>query len=263
MERDAWLLGWAGIAAWGAAFGCLLVVGDRWPTDEISVALGFVGAFAALSAAVAAGGAAAAVSGWSRGEIAAAAVVAAGVAAGANQLDGAPAALLMGAALLAAGSWVGAGLGRGVQEAGHLWPLVAVAVGADIWSVTTPSGFTNQVVVEGRAPALLSFIVLSVPVPGIGVQPVLGVGDILFTALLLGAVDTLGLSMRRCVVGLGVGYALTLACLLVLELPIPALPFIAVAAVAALGREAPLRAREMAVAGGFVGLLFAGRHFLS
>ncbi len=257
------MLGWASIAAWGAAFGCLLALTGRWPTDDVSLVVGFVVAFAALSAVVVVGSAGAALSAWSRRAIAGGLVAAVCVALAANQLEGAPAALLMGAALVGAGCWVGAGLGRGVQEAAHLWPLVAVGVGADIWSVTTPSGFTNQVVVEGEAPALLSFIVLSVPVPGIGVQPVLGVGDVLFTGLLLGAVAALGLSMKRCLVGLAIGYALTLVTLLVLALPIPALPFIAVGAVAALGRQAPARVKEMAMAVGFVLLLFGARHFLS
>ncbi len=258
MEKDR-LLGWAGLAAWGAAFGCLLAVTSRWPTDPASMIAGFVGAFSMLAVVVVVSGAGAAVSGWSRRALGLALLAAILVAAAGRQLETAPAALLVGAALVAGGGWLGAGIGRGVQEASHLWPLVVVGVGADLWSVTTPEGFTNQVIVEGEAPAVLSLIVVSLPVPGVGIEPVLGVGDILFTGLLLGAATTLGLSLRRCVVGLAVGYALTLVALLVLALPIPALPFIAFGAVVALGAEAPVRAKEMAMAAGFVLLLFGGR----
>lgn len=250
------LLGWAGLAAWGSAFGCLLAATTYVSAHPV---VGFVGAFAILTVVVLVSAAGAAVSAWSRNAVILALLFAVGLAAAGHQLEGAPGALLIGAALVAGGGWLGAGLGRGVQEAAHLWPLVVVGVGADIWSVTTPQGFTHQVVVEGAAPAVLSLIVVSVPIPGIGLQPVLGVGDILFTGLLLGAAAKLELSLPRCAIGLAVGYGLTLLTLLVLQLPIPALPFIAVAAAVALGREAPVRLREMLLAAGFVLLMFGAR----
>ncbi len=256
-------LAWAGVCAWGAVFGVLLPLTAVWPEGPVASVLGFGLAFSLLAGAVVVGSLGAAVSGWRRPAVLLGLALAAAAAAGGRQLEGAPSALLVGAALLAGGCWLGAALGRGVQEAAHLWPLVIVGVGADIWSVTTPEGITNQVVVEGEGPpGILQLLVLSIPVPGVGVHPVLGIGDVLFSGLLLGAAFGLGLSLRRCALGLVAGYGLTLAALLAVQLPLPALPFIAVSAVAALGRSAAPRTGELLLAGGFLLLLFGGRALL-
>ncbi len=225
--------------------------------------MGFVVAFSALSAVavVAAAGAGQARVGGR--PIALAAAVALGVfvlgqwAAWPDGVRG----LLQGAALLCLCTWGGAALGHRVDHARYLWPLVLVAVGADVWSVTTPEGVTQQVVVQGQAPLLMDLLVLTLPVPGVGVTPVLGVGDLLFAGLLAGAVARHGLSMPRLAAGLGVGFALTLVALLAIQLPIPALPFLGTAGVAALGGAARPSARELALAIGVVAALFALRLF--
>ncbi len=251
-----------GVAAWAAVFGLLLVVDGLWPRAEsapMAAIVGFVLAFSLLSLTVLAASFGAAQAPLSRARVGLCVLACGLVAYGAGLLDPpAVAALLAGAALVLATSWLGAALGRGVEQASHLWPLSIVALGADVWSVTTPQAPTNQLI-TGEAEWALSYVVLMLPVPGIGVTAVLGIGDLAFTALLCGAIVKLGLSSKRLGVGLLVGYGLTLLALLLLQLPLPALPFIAIAAVAALGGQAPIAAKEMALAAGFVALLFIGR----
>jgi hypothetical protein len=171
------------------------------------------------------------------------------------QLPDHPSAVLMGAGLLLGAAALGARLGWEVQSATYLWPLVLVALGADIWSVTTPEGVTNQMMEDGLPPGV-PLIILTLPVPGVGLSPILGIGDVLFTGLFLGAVVRLELSMRRALIGLSAGFLICMGLLIALALPIPALPFLGLAGVIALGRSARPEPKELALALGFVAAVF-------
>jgi hypothetical protein len=122
--------------------------------------------------------------------------------------------------------------------------------------VLAPEGVTRQVV-EGNAPVALNMLVLAVPIPGVGVQPLLGVGDVTFTAFLVGAVRALGLPVARLCLGFAVGFGLCLLGLLALGLPLPALPFLGVAGAAGLGALVRPQWRELALALGVVGGVLA------
>lgn len=252
---------WGGLAAWGAVCGLLHLLLRAWPTDELAAVGGFALAFAALAAVVIV--AALDAGQQSVGRFVGGAWAALGVAVLvlARWLDPGPAplAILNGAALVTLGSWAGAAIGRRVEHARYLWPLVVVALGADLWSVTSPEGVTHQVVVEGARPAVFDYLVMSVPVPGVGVEPVLGVGDVLFSALLAGAVTRHGLSRGRLALGLAVGFLLTLLLLLAVQLPVPALPMLGICGAAALGRAVKPAPRELALAAGMLGLMFGAR----
>jgi hypothetical protein len=223
--------------------------------------LGFLLAFTMVSAAVVLGALGAAHAALSRRVVLTALLPGAAILAVTQVADlpPAPMGVIAGAVLLLLGSWIGAALGRGVHEASYLWPLVMVALGADLWSVTSPEGVTNQLVVESGTSMVTSLILLGAVVPGVGPSPLLGLGDVVFSGFLAGAVVRLGLSSNRLAAGLAVGYALTASALLVLELPLPALPFIGIAGVAALGWAARPKASEVATAAGFLALLFGLR----
>jgi hypothetical protein len=168
-------------------------------------------------------------------------------------------ALLHGGALLVAACGVGGLLGREVVDPRHLWPLVIVGASADLWSVTAPEGLTRSLL-EGEGPVALAAVVLHLPVfdgESVAPAPILGVGDLLFTAFLLGAAARLGLSPRRSLGGLLVGFGLCLAGLLVLQVPLPALPFIALCFAAAHGAAVRPRRAELAMAVGFALVLAA------
>lgn len=165
-------------------------------------------------------------------------------------------ALLQGWVLLFGGALIGAALGREVVDRAHLWPLVIVAAAADLWSVTAPSGLTRAIV-EGRAPVSLSAVVLHVPVGPGEVAPVLGVGDVLLTAFLVGAAARVSLPPRRTALGLGAGFLLCLGALAAIQAPVPALPFVALAFAAAHGGALRPRPRELGAALAVAGALFA------
>lgn len=99
------------------------------------------------------------------------------------------------AALVAFAHGAGGALGRRVQHPGHLLPACVVAAVANLVSVLHPSGPTHAIVRSERALAVLA---VSFPVPGErAAAPVLGLGDLLFIALLLGAASAHGLPIRR------------------------------------------------------------------
>jgi hypothetical protein len=245
---------WTGVAAWAGTFGLLLIVTRA---DLLGAVPGFVLAFAATAGVVLAAAAGRALA-PPRPRVAAAAVVAgAGTAALTlyGGLPDAPAALVAGLGLLLAGTWLGVALGVRVARPSYVWPLVIVAMGADTWSVLSPEGVTHQVV-EGGGTAALQVLTLNVPVPGVGVTGVLGVGDIAFAAFLVGAVRALGLPVGRLCAGLAAGFAACLVALLVEQVPLPALPFLGLGGAIALGGAVRPVAREVLLALGVVAVLF-------
>src|SRR3954467_8344009 len=91
------------------------------------------------------------------------------------------------AALLAFAWATGAPVGRRIEHAGHLLPATFVAAAADLASVASSWGPSKAIVANERA---LSLLAISAPVPGVlAAAPVLGVGDLIFVALVLGTLD--------------------------------------------------------------------------
>jgi hypothetical protein len=133
-------------------------------------------------------------------------------------------AALVTASLLFGGSLLGGVVGRAIEAPGHILVVVVVSALVDVLSVLHPSG-PSAVIVQMESVIAL----LALPFPLLGtdrIEPVLGVGDVIFAALYLGAAARHGLRRRRTVAGLGGGLLATMAVVLALELPIPALPFL-------------------------------------
>jgi hypothetical protein len=186
-----WWLGWS--LAWLS-----LSALDAMLIDSAPPVLAFCATFIALSAVLVGVH-------WSAGAlprlsvglfVALAAAVVAPFALDALNAPHSVAAYLRGGLALTAAAWLGAALGRGMQAPAHLWPLVIVALSADLWSVTSPSGVTAQLLTE-PAQETLSILTLNAPVAGLGIVPVIGMGDVVFVGFLAGACAATGLSQRR------------------------------------------------------------------
>ena len=159
--------------------------------------------------------------------------------------------LLVGFGLLIICLTAGAMIGRRIEEPNYLWPLTLVMVCFDLWSVFSSQGITQELVLAPEAQETRALLVLAFPVPGLGVEPVLGIGDVIVVSLLYSAVSWLGLSLRRLTIGLGLGFVLCLTALVITSVPLPALAFIAPCGVAALGQEAKPRISELVMAAVF------------
>jgi hypothetical protein len=130
--------------------------------------------------------------------------------------------VLMGLLLL--GTGIGALVGRRIQHPGHLLFVAVVSTVADIWSVTQPGGISKAIVEE---PLALSLAALPWPMLGSSeLAPLLGVGDVVFTGLYLAASRTHALPLRRSVLALAAGYAITTLLVIATERPIPVLPLL-------------------------------------
>ncbi len=153
---------------------------------------------------------------------------------------------LLTAALLAGGTAVGAVLGARIEHAGHLLAVALVSGAADLWSAL--AGPTAQLVEEALSqPERIALIALPWPLWGTGtIQPVLGVGDIVFVALYFAAYARHGLSLARAAIGIAGGFFVGLLLLLGLERAIPLLPVLGAGAVLADPRARALSRRELA-----------------
>jgi len=122
--------------------------------------------------------------------------------------------------LLGAGSALGAFVGNHVLSAGHLGVVAVLSSIADALSVFHEEGPSAQILESAPALALLA---IAAPMPGTAdIPPVLGVGDVVMTALYLAASAKHGLSRARTLVALSTGLAATLGAVLVLERAVPA-----------------------------------------
>ena len=142
----------------------------------------------------------------------------------------------------ALGHWIGSN----IEHPGHLMPACVVASIADLVSVLHPSGPSHAVVQSEKALAMLavSFPVLSTH----QVAPTIGVGDLLFIALLLAAARKHELSWKRMGLASAAGIAAAGAASYFLDRAIPALPAIGLAVVLAFGEARKLRPRDRRLA---------------
>jgi hypothetical protein len=147
---------------------------------------------------------------------------------------------LVDAALIAIAAALGGAIGARVEHPGHLLPASLVAASADVVSLLSPSGLTHAIAADARA---LSLLAVSFPVPGTReAAPALGLGDLVFIALLLAAARRHALGVGR-VAGLALlGVAVAGAASAILEAAVPALP--AVVAAVLLGVPAARRVRR-------------------
>lgn len=146
-------------------------------------------------------------------------------------------AALVGVLLLLAGAGAGAWVGGRIQHAGHLGVVAVVSSIADAASVFHASGPTAQIL---ESAPTLSLLTLGAPMLGTAdVPPILGVGDAVMSALHMACARKHALSQTRTSIALGAGLAATMLAVLVLELPLPALPLLGVAILIA-HREARL-----------------------
>jgi hypothetical protein len=150
-----------------------------------------------------------------------------GVAAAGEQRGAPTGALAVVALLGAGGTLAGAAIGARIQHPGHL-SIVAIASSiADLWSVLSPGA--PSATVAASAP-LLSVLALSFPMPGTdAIEPLLGIGDVVFVALYLAAARAHRLGIARTIVAMASGLAVTAMVVTTLRIAIPALPFLGAA----------------------------------
>jgi hypothetical protein len=156
------------------------------------------------------------------------------------------AAVVVDTALVALAWGLGATIGRRIEHPGHLLPACVVVACADAASVVSQWGPTHAIAESERA---LSVMVISFPVPGeASVAPALGVGDLVFMAIVLGAAAVHGLSVVRTALLCGVGTLIAGVASAVLATAVPALLPIGAAVVIGLPAARRVRPQERRVA---------------
>jgi hypothetical protein len=156
------------------------------------------------------------------------------------------AAVVVDTALVALAWGIGATIGRRIEHPGHLLPACVVVACADAASVVSQWGPTHAIAESERA---LSVMAISFPVPGeASVAPALGVGDLVFMAIVLGAAAVHGLSVVRTALLCAAGTLVAGAASAVLATAVPALLPIGAAVLIGLPAARRVRLEERRVA---------------
>jgi hypothetical protein len=150
--------------------------------------------------------------------------------------------VLVNLALASIGHAAGSSIGRRVAYPGHLLPACAVAAAADLASVVHPSGPSHALARSERA---LSLLAIGFPLPGEhAVVPVLGLGDLVFMALVFGVVGAHRLSWPRAALAAALGLGLAGGLSAALRAAVPALMTIGAAVVAAVPEARKIRPED-------------------
>jgi len=150
--------------------------------------------------------------------------------------------LLVAGTLLGGGSLLGSSIGNRVEHPSHLLVAAYVASIADLLSVLTAGGVSAQIL---QNESLLTLLAVSWGIVGYAQpRPVIGVGDIVMTAFLIAGARRHSLSLSRTIGALGLGYVVVFAALLASGKPVPALPILGLAFVAANRETLRVRPQE-------------------
>jgi hypothetical protein len=156
------------------------------------------------------------------------------------------AAVAVDAALVAAAWAIGTSIGRRIEHPGHLLPACVVVACADAASMVSRFGPTHAMAESERA---LSVVAVAFPVPGTSsFAPVLGIGDLIFVAIVLGAAAAHGLSMGRVAAYAWIGALAAGAVSAVLETAVPALVTIGAAVALGIPEVRRIRPQERRIA---------------
>ena len=154
---------------------------------------------------------------------------------------------------------LGASLGRRVQHASHLFPACVVAASADLISVLSPEGPSHAIAESERA---LSVLAVWFPVPGSNaVAPALGVGDLLFMALIFGVARAHALPYPRTIALCAAGTALAGCAAAWFGVAVPAL--LPIAAAVLLGLPSIRRLRRSDRSAAVISMLLASSFALA
>jgi hypothetical protein len=157
-----------------------------------------------------------------------------------------PAFILISTCLVLFGHALGHWIGSNIEHPGHLLPACVVASIADLVSVLHPSGPSHAVI---QSEVALSMLAVSFPVLGTRqLAPTIGVGDLLFIALLLATARKHSLSWLRMALAAAAGIAGAGTASYLLDRAIPALPAIGLAVVLAFSQARKLRPRDRRIA---------------
>lgn len=164
---------------------------------------------------------------------------------------GPAAAALLTFALGIAAATLGGALGARIEQPGQLSAVALVSSIADMWSVFDAEAPSARLAEQALAePEKLALFALPFPLLGTPwIAPVIGAGDIVFTALYCVAFRAHALALRRLTLALALAYGVALVALIAFERPLPLLPLLGAAAIASDRAARSLTRREWRTVG--------------
>lgn len=131
--------------------------------------------------------------------------------------------------LIFAAAAAGTLLGGIIEKPSYLIPVCAVAGLADLWSVFSASGVTKAISTSRRA---LNFVLVSFPVVGYGVRPLIGVTDFIFAGLFIFMAVRFSMPLLRTAILIGSAFVISVGLAVGAGIGIPVLPVMGVLFVA-------------------------------
>lgn len=120
-------------------------------------------------------------------------------------------------------------LGGIIEKPSYLIPVCAVAGIADLWSVFSASGVTKAISTSRTA---LNFVLVSFPVLGYGVRPLIGVTDFIFAGLFVFMAVRFSMPLGKTALLLGAAFVVSVGLAVTAGIGIPVLPLMGILFVA-------------------------------
>ncbi len=169
--------------------------------------------------------------------------------------------LILGLGSMYLGTYLGGLFGRRVHHPHYVWPLVIVVVGSAIVTMLDASAVASGLTPERPPKALHSPIWIHVPIAGVGIDGIFSIVEPVMVGFCIGLLYGSGVSIRRGILGLIIGFVVCLAVRLTIQYPIPALAFFAPVMAISLGKSVAPKYRDLALSIGVVFLVWiVGRY---
>jgi hypothetical protein len=147
---------------------------------------------------------------------------------------------------------VGLWIGRRVERASYIWPLVLVGLTLDVVSLAFSSSFTHSVVQSvTEVPERLHPLLVYTPAQGLQ-MPLFGLADLAFSMILVSATHGLKLMKARLTIGLSLGCIIGMSLVIWTASPVPLLPFLGVFGALSLGKSIQPTRRDLIQTLGFL-----------
>lgn len=142
---------------------------------------------------------------------------------------------------VAIGMWIG----RRVESASYIWPLVLVGLALDITSLIFSGSFTHSVVQSvTEVPELPHPLLIYTPGQALK-MPLFGLADVVFAMIMVSAAHGLNLARTRLLIGLYLGGIIGLSLVVWTASPVPLLPFLGVFGALSLGQSIQPMRRDL------------------
>ena len=170
--------------------------------------------------------------------------------------------LLHGLGLIILGVYIGGLIGRRVSQPSFIWPLIIVLVGATLVSIFDGPSVCSGLIPERPPKSSRSLFWINAPMATVGIDGMLSALEPIGIGLCVGFLAGCGLSMRRGMLGLAIGFGGCLVIRLTTDYPLPALTIYAPMMALMFGPRLKPKAKDLLLSFGVLAVIWIGRQWV-